>query len=70
MNNYDYGIIGNCSSAALVSSDCSIDWLCLPNFDSPSLFAKILDKDNGGYFKISGVDTIGMKQDYAQIFKN
>ncbi len=64
MKNYDYGIIGNCSSAALISFDCSIDWLCLPNFDSPSLFAKILDKDNGGYFKISGVDIIKMKQEY------
>jgi len=64
MKNYDYGIIGNCSSAALVNSDCSIEWLCLPYFDSPSLFATILDKDKGGYFKISGVDTIKVKQDY------
>ncbi len=64
IKNYDYGIIGNCTSAALINSDCSIDWLCLPFFDSPSLFAKILDKDKGGFFRISGVDTISCKQSY------
>ena len=64
MDNYDYGIIGNCSSAALVNSECSIEWLCLPYFDSASVFARILDEDKGGYFKISGVDIINVKQDY------
>ena len=64
MKNYDYGIIGNCSSAALISKDCSLDWLCLPYFDSPSLFARILDERNGGFFKISGVDTLEVNQQY------
>ncbi|HEY9124877.1 MAG TPA: trehalase-like domain-containing protein, partial [Bacteroidales bacterium] len=49
MNNLNYGVIGNCRSAALVSSTGSIDWCCLPDFDSPSVFAKILDKEKGGY---------------------
>jgi len=48
----DYGIIGNMLSAALVGSDGSIDWCCLPRFDSPSIFAAILDDDKGGRFHI------------------
>ncbi|EPR72143.1 Glucoamylase [Winogradskyella psychrotolerans RS-3] len=50
MNNLDYGIIGNCRSAALVSKEASIDWCCLPKFDSASVFAKLLDDDIGGSF--------------------
>ena len=45
--NLNYGIIGNCKSAALINEDTSIDWLCLPQFDSPSVFAKILDDQKG-----------------------
>ncbi|ASB47770.1 glycoside hydrolase family 15 protein [Alkalitalea saponilacus] len=48
----NYGIIGNCRSGALVSDKGSIDWLCLPKFDSASVFGKILDDKNGGSFEI------------------
>ena len=48
----DYGIIGNGYSVALVSNDGSMDWCCLPHFDSPSVFAAILDDAKGGKFHI------------------
>jgi len=49
----NYGIIGSTHSVALVGMDDSIDWLCFPHFDSPSVFAAILDDRKGGRFKIS-----------------
>ena len=48
----DYGIIGNLHTTALVSLRGSIDYLCLPRFDSPTAFARILDADRGGFFSI------------------
>ncbi len=50
------GIIGNLQSVALVSTTGVIDWCCLPRFDSPSIFAAILDDAKGGSFRISPED--------------
>jgi alpha,alpha-trehalase len=50
MQNLNYGVIGNGRSAALVSEKGSIDWCCMPDFDSPSVFSKILDEEKGGSF--------------------
>ena len=66
MNNLDYGIIGNCKSAALISRNGSIDWCCLPDFDSPSVFAKILDSEKGGFFAIEPVGKYSIQQKYLE----
>jgi len=48
-----YGVIGDMHTAALVAMDGSIDWCCFPHFDSPSIFAAILDDKKGGLFQIA-----------------
>lgn len=64
MSNLNYGVIGNCQSAALISEKGSIDWCCLPEFDSPSVFSKILDDEKGGSCGIDVDDSYMINQKY------
>ncbi|MGI9111467.1 MAG: glycoside hydrolase family 15 protein [Gaiellaceae bacterium] len=58
-----YGLLSDCNSAALVGSDGSIDWLCVPRFDSPSVFARILDPA-AGHWSISPADEFESERRY------
>src|SRR5262245_46951490 len=49
----EHGLIGDLHTAALVGTDGTIDWYCSPRFDSPSVFAAILDRVRGGYWRIA-----------------
>src|SRR5690242_1658521 len=51
-----YGVIGDCHSVVLVAPDGSVDWGCLPDFDSPAIFCRLLDARQGGYFQIAPSD--------------
>ncbi len=66
MKNLNYGIVGNCRSAALISEKGSLDWVCLPQFDSSSAFAKLLDKNKGGSFEILPENLTDVKQEYRK----
>jgi GH15 family glucan-1,4-alpha-glucosidase len=60
----NYGVIGDLRSVALVGKNGSIDWLCLPNFDSPSIFGAILDDAKGGSFCLAVDGEPAVKQMY------
>jgi GH15 family glucan-1,4-alpha-glucosidase len=59
-----YGVIGDMRSVALVGDNGSIDWCCLPHFDSPSVFAAILDDRKGGFFSLAPAGESQAKQMY------
>src|SRR3989440_4138085 len=62
----DYAAIGNCKTLALVSRFGSVDWLCLPHFSGPSVFAALLDAERGGRFSITPRDIVSAEQAYLE----
>jgi GH15 family glucan-1,4-alpha-glucosidase len=66
VDNLDCGIVGNCRSAALISKEGSVDWCCLPEFDSPSVFGKLLDAQIGGSFSIHSYGNPKITQKYLE----
>jgi GH15 family glucan-1,4-alpha-glucosidase len=60
----DYAVIGDCQTAALISSEGSIDWLCLPRFDSPAIFLRLLDDKRGGYCALKVAELVSAQRQY------
>jgi GH15 family glucan-1,4-alpha-glucosidase len=61
----DYGIIGDCRAAALIGRNGSLDWLCWPEFDSPAIFAGLLDSQKGGFWRIGPVSPCRTSRRYV-----
>lgn len=61
-----YGLVGDCRSAALAGVDGSIDWCCLPRFDSPAVFGRLLDPAKGGYWQLAPTIPYRSWQRYAE----
>jgi GH15 family glucan-1,4-alpha-glucosidase len=60
----DYGIVGDCRSTALISRRGSVDWLCWPRFDSPAVFAALLDPEKGGCWRIAPTGDFRVERGY------
>ena len=58
----NHGVIGDLHTAALVALDGAIDFMCFPRFDSPTIFAALLDAEKGGRFQIAPVQAGGFRQ--------
>lgn len=52
--NLNYGVVGNGRTAALISETGNVEWLCFPDFDSPSIFAALLDREKGSWLRFRG----------------
>lgn len=59
-----YGVIGDCRTAALIAPNGSIDWLCLPHFDSPAILCRLLDAERGGYFRVAPIGSARSSMTY------
>ena len=60
----EYGLIGDMHGSALVAADGSIDWCCMPRFDSAALFSRIIDDNKGGFFKLTPADVSSSSRRY------
>ncbi len=64
----DYAVIGDLHTVALIGKNGSIDWCCIPRFDSPSVFGALLDAHKGGFFRISPLINDGIRMGKKQLY--